>query len=76
MLINNDTHQRETVSERPIWPPLSMLSGAFIISTGHYSELNERVFYPERVTIPIKNIYVTRDIEPKRRIIIPKGHFS
>ena len=52
------------------------LSGVFIISTGHYSELNERVFYPERVTIPIKNIYVTRDIEPKRRIIIPKGHFS
>ena len=24
MLINNDTHQRETVSERPIRPPLSV----------------------------------------------------
>ena len=24
VLINNDTHQRETLSERPIRPPLSM----------------------------------------------------
>ena len=26
VLINNDTHQRETVSERPIRPPLIMFS--------------------------------------------------
>ena len=29
VLINNDTHQRETVSERPIRPPLRIILKAF-----------------------------------------------
>ena len=31
VLINNDTHQRETVSERPIRPPLRYVSLRFLI---------------------------------------------
>ena len=29
VLINNDTYQRETLSERPIWQPLSLLILAY-----------------------------------------------
>ena len=31
VLINNDTHQRETLSERPIRPPLTLLSKVSLV---------------------------------------------
>ena len=33
VLINNDTHQRETLSERPIRPPLSTLIHVTVLQT-------------------------------------------
>ena len=33
VLINNDTHQRETVSERPIRPPLRCFLVKYVYST-------------------------------------------
>ena len=36
LLINNDTHQRETLSEQPIRPPLKDISLIIVIVTFQY----------------------------------------
>ena len=39
VLINNDTHQRETVSERPIRPPLNHHVGTVLHNTVVYGAI-------------------------------------
>ena len=62
MLINNDTHQRETLSERPIRPPLTLFYSlcvlchnflfAFLMQLAHVTDANNRLKRQSLHSIP------------------------